>query len=470
MRDNVEQTTPGPRARKAQVLRSLLCLFCLFPALASGQNRAAQSPCDVAEALDEVERQGCLLSEQRAKLAGWLTSLPEKEAGEALRIASDCYQCLQQKKVDPQKWQCFPRILQERLYAKLPAGELCLRDRLIRALIPLRQFASQGKLAASDVSSLDGALNDFISAYSACRNVHQNPSLPASIGLAQDWCLDANSPQPPFGFTREFIEDLVRIAAENPDQGRHLGAVLGAVLRDVKSLGLDEPAMREADAAYQTLIEQDRESLAGTSHFYLFRRELSGKVPEPDWPEREQIQALLLASKDLQQRLDRGAERLQFRATAWKPFEEYSDTLHKLAEGLRSQNPERKTREELAQLSCRVLRRGIEVSVGAEARELTRVQEKLLDRVRNLGFEFGLAARYQDVIGFETGFLDPSAKTLSESQQCYIHAHLAQAFYAVGDNRKAMEHFGKSCGKITIEDLKKLRDRINDPINFIELP
>jgi len=470
MPNKVVFMTRKTKARMAPIRRLILCLFCLIPCLASWQSRAAQSPCDVAEALDEVERQGCLLGEQRAKLAGWLTSLPEKEAGEALRLAADCYQCLQQKKVDPQKWQCFPRILQERLYAKSPAGELCLRDRLIRALIPLRQLASQGKLAASDVSSLDGALNDFISAYSACRNVHQNPALPASIGLAQDWCLDANSPGPPFGFTREFIEDLVRIAAENPDQGRHLGSVLGAVLRDVKLLGLDEPATREVDEAYRTLIEQDRESLAGTSHFYIFRQELTAKVPEPDWPEKEQIRALLLASDDLQQRLDRGAERLQFRATAWKPFEEYSDILHKLAEGLRSQNPERKTREELARLSCKVLRRGIEVSAGAETQELTRVQEKLLDRVRDFGFELGLAARYQDVIGFETAFLDPSAKTLSESQQCCLHAHLAQAYYAVGDNRKAMEHFGKSCGKITIEDLKKLRDRFSDPINFIELP
>jgi hypothetical protein len=470
MHEKVGRTTPGTWVPNLPMLKLLLCLFCALPILASLQNVAAQSRCDVAEALNEAERQGCLLKEQRPKLAGWLANLPQKEAGEALRMAADCYQCLQRKKVDAQKFSCFREILQDRLYAKLPADQLCLRDRLIRALIPLRRLAAQAKVAPADAGALDAALNEFISAFAACRNVHQNPTLDTSIGLAQDWCLDANSPAPPFEFTQEFIEALVGIAAQNPDQGRHLGAVLGAILRDAKTLGLDDQAAREVDKAYQTLIEQDRESLAGTSHIYIFKQELSGRIPEPDWPRTEQIQALLASSKDLQKRLDTGADRLQYRATAWKPYEEYSDVLQKLADGLRFQNPQRKTREQLAQLACQALRRGIEVSEGSEAQEMVRIQEKLLDRVRNFGFELGLAKRYYDVIEFESGFLDPSSKTLSESQQCYLHAHLAQAFYAVGDNRKAMEHFGKSCGKITIEDLKKLKDKFSNPAGTIELP
>lgn len=450
-------------ARKPQthIVAMLLCLFFSFSFLAPRRNLFAQ--CDVHKALTEAEGQGCLSKEQRAKLVGWLDKLPEQERGQALKSAAAGYQCLLQKKVAADKYGCFGDILEERLYARLQPEKLCLRDRLTRALINLGQILRSKSASASpsqlDTVVLDRALNDFLAAYSACRSVYQNAVLATSIRLAEDWCLDPNAPWPPVEFTKEFIETMVRIAAVNPDQGRHLGAVLGAVLRDAKSLGFDAQTLRELDDAYRRLIEQDRESLAGTSHFYLVKQELAKTIPMPDWAEASQIHALLQASENLQKRLDTGAERLQDRANAWRPFEEYSDLLYALAGQIQSKSSERKTRDELIRRACQVLRRGIEVSAGTEAKELTRIQEKLLDRVRVYGVELGRAIQYKEVIDFESRFLDPTLKTLTESEQCYIHAHLAQGYYMLEDQRKAMEHLGMSCGLISFDDLKKLKEQ-----------
>ena len=87
-----------------------------------------------------------------------------------------------------------------------------------------------------------------------------------------------------------------------------------------------------------------------------------------------------------------------------------------------------------------------------------RIQEKLVERVRAYGLELGRAAQYRDVVDFESGFLDSSGRVLAQSQQCYVHAHLAQAYYALGDNRQAMEHFGLSCATISLDDLKRLHE------------
>jgi hypothetical protein len=439
-----------PRSR---ITALAVALFGLIPFLASGRPLLAQSQyCDVAAALNEVERQGCLSKEQRAKLAGWLDQLPEQEKAEALKSATSCYQCLLRKKVAADKYSCFRQVLQTRLYAKVPSEHLCLRERLSSALIRLQQTNP----AKVDMAVVDRALNDFLAGYSACRTVRQNPDLDTSVELAKDWCLDPNAPWPPLEFTREFIEILVRVAAVNPDQGRHLGAVLGAVLRDARSPGIGTQNARELADAYRLLIEQDRENLAGTSILYLFRQELAQKVPRPDWAEPAQISALLQASQSLHEQLEAGARRLQDRASAWRPYEYYSDLLNDLAEQLRLSPSQRKMREELLQLSCKELRRGLEVSEGQQAQDLIRIRENLLNRVRSYGLELGHAKRYLEVIHFESEFLDPSSKTLLENQQCYIHAHLAQAFYALGDYRNAMEHFEKSCG-ISLKDLEALK-------------
>lgn len=461
MYGNHAHSALNARKPRSHIVAILLCLFFSIPFLAPRRDLFAQ--CDVHKALSEVEDQRCLSKEQRAKLVGWLDKLPEKERGEALKTTAACYQCLLQKKVAADKYGCFRDILEERLYTKLQPEQLCLRDRLARALINLGQVLHPKSSSATpsqlDMGVLDRALNDFLAAYSACRSVHQNAVLATSIRLAEDWCLDPNAPWPPAEFTKEFIETLVRIAAVNPDQGRHLGAVLGAVLRDARSLGLDAQTTRELDDAYRLLIEQDRESLAGTSHFYIVKHELTKMIPRPDWAEANQIHALLKVSEDLQKRLDTGAERLQDRANAWRPFEEYSDLLYDLAGQIQSSSSERKTRDELIRRACQILRRGIEVSAGTEAKELTRVQEKLLDRVRVYGVELGRTMRNHEVIDFEARFLDPSSKTLTESEQCYIHAHLAQAYYMLEDLRKAMEHLGMSCGLISFDDLKKLKEQ-----------
>lgn len=440
-----------PRSR---ITALAVALFCLIPLLASGRQLLAQSQyCDVAAALNEVARQGCLAKEQRTKLTGWLDQLPEQDRAEALKSATTCYQCLLRKKVAADKYSCFRQVMQTRLYAKVPAEHMCLRDRLSSALIRLQQVNP----VQTDMVVVDRALNDFLGAYSAARTVRQNPELDTSIQLAKDWCLDPNAPWPPLEFTWEFIEILVRIAAVNPDQGRHLGAVLGAVLRDARPTGIGTQTARDIDDAYRLLIEQDRENLAGTSILYLFRQELGKIVPRPDRAEPAQISALLQGSQSLQEQLEAGSRLLRDRASAWRPYEHYGDLLNDLAEQLRFSPSRRKMREELLQLSCKELRRGLEVSEGQQAQDLTRIREKLLDRVRSYGLELGRATRYLDVIHFESEFLDPSSKTLLENQQCYIHAHLAQAFYALGDLRSAMEHFGMSCGTISLKDLEALK-------------
>jgi hypothetical protein len=423
-------------------------IFLFFQQAAYAQN-------DVTEALAPAESLGCISNEQSMKLTGWLSRLPESESSQALKAAAECYQCLLQKKAVPQSYDSFRRILKERLYSRVPSDQMCLRDRLVRAVIDLRIIQDRPEGQEIDAASLDGALNDFLAGYYACGSVHRNPEVPASVRIARDWCLDPKQPWPPYEFMREFIDNLVAIAAEEPGQGRHLGSVLSAVLQEAMSLKLDAREMREASDAQAILIEPDHGNLAGTSHWFLFRKQLAGIASKSNRIDSGQIQNLILASKDMQGRLELYAGRLQQRSNAGKPFEEYSDLLYGWAE--QTSSSERKLREELIRQACRALRRGIELSSVPEAEWLTQNRQKLLERVRGFGLELGKRRRYREVLEFESAFLDPTFKTLTTDQQCYLHAHLAQAHYALGEIRDAMEAFGNSCGKLSIQDLTGMR-------------
>jgi hypothetical protein len=410
---------------------------------------------DLAAVLGQIQTQGCLSKEQEEKLAGWLIKAPSSEADQALRLAGDSYQCLLKKNSPVQE--VFGQILKERLYSKIALDHLCMRDRLIAALTNLQQIISRPEGQELDEASLNSALNDFLGAYTACGNVQQNPKLPTSVRIARDWCLDPKEPWPPYDFVRAFIEAMVSISAAEPGQGKRLGSVLAVVLDQARSFNLDEREKREASGAYRVLVEPDRQNLAGTSYWFIFQKQLKKIIPRSDWVEPSQIQNLLLASTDLQGLLEKYAERLQNRANAIEPFEEYSALLYNLGNQLEPNYSGKIMRNQLFRQSCIVLRRGIEVSSSLDLQELQKNQQTLLDRVRAYGFELGRSGKYGEVVNFESNFLDPSLKMLTADQQCYLHAHLAQAHYALGDIREAMDEFGRSCGRISIEDLKNIR-------------
>jgi tetratricopeptide (TPR) repeat protein len=431
---------------------------------------------DVAEAVRQARGFDCIAQQDGVKFEGWLNTIPEREQPQALKTVAEAYRCLLGKRVAPASYESFRQVLQERLYSKIPPDQLCIQDRLTRALIGLRQIASSQAAAGHsglDMSALDAELNEFLAGYSASRMVGQRPDLPTNIKLSAVWCLDVANPSPPVQYTDEFIDTLVEIAAVNPVQGRHLGAVLGAVLRDAR-LGLTEEVgrrtsdadyqklnaerLRGLDAAYHLLIEMDSENIAGTAHYYLFRKALAKAVPERDWAEPGQVEALLKTPDELQQRLEKWVQNLRDHANAWGPFSEYSDVLWNLAQQTNDSASERKTWRDLGRRSCEILRQGMDASEGADARDWVKLQDTLLDRVRTYGLALAAAKQYQELIDFESGYLDSSYKTLAQRQQCYIHAHLAQAYYALGDYREAMRHFESSC-RISVDDLRRLAPR-----------
>ncbi len=153
-------------------------------------------------------------------------------------------------------------------------------------------------------------------------------------------------------------------------------------------------------------------------------------------------------------------------ASLYEPFEEYSDVLHGIVERFHLPEAPWGLKDRLMWESCTVLATGIELSTPYETNEeLERVRTKLIDRVRNYGSELARELKYSELISFESQFLDQSERVLTSSQQCHIHAHLAQAFYVLEQNREALQHLEASCGLISPSDLRDLRAVIEPWLN-----
>ena len=311
------------------------------------------------------------------------------------------------------------------------------------------------------MQALDGALGMFLGVYSAARAVAVNSTLAARVKLAASWCLDINAPLPAAVFAEEFADVAARIAAVFPEQGRHLGAVLAAVLRDARGPGGGGAAEGRLEESDRRLIEPDQQNIAGTSHFHIVRKRIEEIVPAPESANASEIAELVNATPELLREMETGVERMENRARAWRPFEEYSDILDQLA-WRRGVEPDREAWRDANRLACDLLRRGLELATGSEEAARLPLQVKLLDRVTRYGAELARLGRYRQVVEFESRFLEVPPHALTPDQECYIHAHLAQADYALSDYRRAMQHMaaanaGEHGELITAEDLRRLK-------------
>lgn len=435
----------------------LLICSCIFFPLSTHR---AYAQFDPEAAFRELRDMHSTDEAQIALLRDYILNPSEEKSVAALRCVRDVYIHILSNRVGLENFPCFRQLLQERFYPGMNRQDLGLEDRLTRALVALRRVLEVQPPSETSMAPLDEALSDFQAAYAACRAIKLDPKSTTGAELVKRWNIDPNDPRPESSYLREFIELTVGIAREHQDIGPHLGAILAAVMRDAKVTEKDDIVADVLDPDCRILIDLDGGNLAGTSYFYLFQQKLAAALPEPEWAQPNEIRSLLKSSPGLEQHLETGAKRMQYPSNAYKPFEQYSDVLHKLAEGLRSSWPtESKLREDLVRASCRILRKGIESSLDhAAAAGLINAQEKLVDRVRSYGEELGSAERYPEMIEFEGAFLDRSGRILTQPQQCYIHAHLAQASYLIKEYGKAMEHMDdlqKYCPALVSQDYWK---------------
>ena len=442
-----------------------LVVSCVLLVLASGERAAAQ--CTVRSSLEAAARQGCLAKAQVEQLRGFLEkpSAEDTREKELLKSTSDAFQCLLESGSDPSEYACFRNILRESLYPNLPKKSLCVNDRLAQAVIGLR-YAAEQELATREPLTfdqiIDPPLNAFATAFAICREIKSDPDAFTSVHLAGRGCIDLAEPAPPAVYVQELIDVTVKLVAESPDLGKHVGAVLDGILADAIQLYEGDVSIALA-SDYALLIELDDANLTGTSFFYLAKKTLGSIFPEPEEVAPSELSRFLESSEKekVEEYVNEVGQRMQRKSRAYRPFDWYGDFLYAGAEHLKLLPDERPTRDRLVRLACATLRDGLRLSVPAATEdELEVVQDKLVDRIRDYGLELGRDLRYSELADFQSGFLDESAPILPESRQCYIHAHLAQAFYLLNDLRNATEHLERSCDLVTFKDLTRLRSSV----------
>lgn len=456
----------GLKQSKTHHMKALFCLAVVSPILGvtCEFSPSLYGQCDARFATEEAHRLECLIESEKQILEG-VFSKSEAPTGDeriiqGLRIASKAYHCILSRNPPEQNYRCFSEVLHERLFSRFEDGDLCFDDRLTRALVALKYLLNR-KLPAFEPLAyqaiLDRSLSDFRVTYGLIQQIQVKPDDPISLHLAAKWCVDIAAPMLSPAYIQEFVSLSVAIALNYPELANHLGAVLEATLRDavqVHRATQSEEALKEV---HELLVDYGD----AFSDLYVFREELNQLLPRVGQPSPPDVEKLLDRSDELRGYLDNGANKPQHMASLYKPFEEYSDVLYDIAKTLQLPGEQRDLKDRSMWESCTVLARGIELSTQYETdAELERVRTKLIDRVRNYGRELARELKYSELIAFESQFLDETERLLTSSQQCHIHAHLAQAFYVLGRNREALQHLEESCGLISPADLNGLREVI----------
>jgi hypothetical protein len=424
--------------------------------------------CDVRFAIQEARDLQCIREPEMRMLEQVLseseTSLGYESFVKGSKVASRAYHCLLSGRRVAQDYRCFSEALHERLYSRLEQRDLCFNERLTRSLAALN-YLLQRKLPVDEPlkyqAVLDRSLSDFRVIYGVIRQIQEEPEDPVSLHLAARSCVDMSEPFLSPAYVQEFIRLTVAIALAYPDLTQHLSAVLEATLRDaveVHRATASEESLREV---HELLVDFG----AAFSDLYAFREELERLLPQ-DQPSLADLEKLLDSSDKLRSHLEMGASKPKYVASLYEPFEEYSDVLHGIVEMFHLPEAPWDLKDRLMWESCTVLATGIELSTPYETtEELERVRTKLIDRVRNYGSELARELKYSELITFESQFLDQSERILTSSQQCHIHAHLAQAFYVLEQNREALQQLEASCGLISQYDLRDLREVIEPWLN-----
>ncbi len=424
--------------------------------------------CDVRFAIQEARDLQCLREPEMRTLEQVLsesdTPLGYESFVKGSKVASRAYHCILSRSRAAQDYRCFSEALHERLYSRLEQRDLCFKERLTRSLAALN-YLLQRKLPVDEPikyqAVLDRSLSDFRVIYGVIRQIQEEPEDPVSLHLAARSCVDMSEPSLSPAYVQEFIRLTVAIALAYPDLTQHLSAVLEATLRDaveVHRATASEESLREV---HELLVDFG----AAFSDLYAFREELERLLPQ-DQPSLADLEKLLDSSDKLRSHLEMGASKPKYVASLYEPFEEYSDVLHGIVEMFHLPEAPWDLKDRLMWESCTVLATGIELSTPYETtEELERVRTKLIDRVRNYGSELARELKYSELITFESQFLDQSERILTSSQQCHIHAHLAQAFYVLEQNREALQQLEASCGLISQYDLRDLREVIEPWLN-----
>jgi len=424
--------------------------------------------CDVRFAIQEARDLQCLREAEMQRLEQVLseseTPLGYESFLKGSKVASRAYHCILSGSRAAQDYRCFSEVLHQRLYSRLEQRDLCFKERLTRSLTALN-YLFQRKLPVDEPfkhqALLDRSLSDFRVVYGVIRQVQEEPEDPVSLHLAARSCVDMSDPVLSPAYVQEFVRLTVAIALDYPELTQHLGAVLEATLRDaveVHRATASEESLREV---HELLVDFG----AAFSDLYAFREELERLLPQ-DQPSLSDLEKLLDSSDKLRSHLEAGASKPKHVASLYEPFEEYSDVLHGIVERFHLPEAPWGLKDRLMWESCTVLATGIELSTPYETNEeLERVRTKLIDRVRNYGSELARELKYSELISFESQFLDQSERVLTSSQQCHIHAHLAQAFYVLEQNREALQQLEASCGLISPSDLRDLRAVIEPWLN-----
>jgi hypothetical protein len=447
------------------VLRSILAIWMAMNGIAGSPSEGCHRG-EALRQLTELKRKGGEAEFEANVIENALNGITPDQAGIVLQEAAKAYGIMVSSGESKEKCQCLRDLLKNEIYAKAPATGLNMEDRLIRAVLDIDSLigGDRGKsiLENGGREVISRSINEFTAGFGAWKEYAAAEDSARKNKIDQTWHFETIPVQERDALyakiLNEFIDDLVVIAVKEPSMGSFLGISLSGILQDAMQgdWGQETKAgtVKQLQKKYDDLIAPDRENIAGTAQFYTFMAKRNNYVDVSDELLVNGIKRLLADKDALGAMLENGYKLIHTRPYAVGVFNEHSDFLAALGERLREEGAPNADWEALTQLSCDTLRRGIEIGKECRDPRVKEMQDKLIEKVRVHGWYLGDAKnKFDELIKFELRYYDPEYKILAAEQQCYINAHLAQAYYRTGDTRTADEHFKKSCGKISREEI-----------------
>ena len=357
----------------------------------------------------------------------------------------------------------FRSFLINTYYPQYMDGELCLADRLTRAIVTLRYILDRESYKGDPLlyrQTLDRALTDIRMGIGAVKDVKIRPRrLELLLPLAERWCVDIDDPAPVASFQlfyEELLDSTVDLSISDPVGGKRIGAVLEAVAEDTRLL-FDDAELEQLPAAQDLLrltgfgsnnypsasglyrFENSLDAVAGQSD-----SDLPNSVPEiVELLEREQLLPDSRTEVPSPRMLEWSIDLLEDKEHAAAYFRSYAERLLDLAAEAGSGRELRPARDLLIEAAAKALFRGIQLASSAPVTEsVSETQEQLGMLVLTQAADLKRRLDFKSIVRLESHFVEPEKVVLPSRIACHFHKDLAMAHYVLGSSPKLwLDHF-----------------------------
>jgi hypothetical protein len=268
----------------------------------------------------------------------------------------------------------------------------------------------------------------------------------------------------------------VALGKHHREVGRDAGAVLSSTLDGAMSMmgwaDGDDP-YRNQDPLYRdwsVLVSIDEGNLSSTGLFLDIVKELEAlERSRAIDPNRITPSATRAGLDRMRRTLGSASDRLIRDEQAWKYYDHYSDVLFSFADAYALRRDPELFRLLVDEAGLAAWEGFERVSGTATGDALADAQRELMSRVASYGFDYAERLDYSTLVEFESQFVDLSGRVVPGEFQCTVNAHLAQAYYVLGNRspdaaRDYSTHLEESCRLVSAGDLETLRVAVQERV------